>query len=151
MAKEIERKFLLTEGASIPIPAVYKNFIIKQGYVSSDIDHQVRIRLTKEAVIAIKFEGHLIRDEFEYVIPIEDGKEIYLKCDNKLEKKRLSFKKNKYHYDIDTYPNGLVVLEVEFDNIIDMNLWVKPDWIGEEVSGKSEYSNIVLAKQNLKF
>jgi CYTH domain-containing protein len=32
-----------------------------------------------------------------------------------------------------------------------MEKWVKPSWIGEEITKNSEYSNIVLAMQNLKF
>ena len=51
MAQEIERKFLLVEGASIPIPAKYKNFYIKQGYIHGDKDKNVRIRLTIDKAI----------------------------------------------------------------------------------------------------
>lgn len=153
MAKEIERKFLLTYGASIPIPAVYSKFNIKQGYISGDKDKNVRVRLTtSKAILGIKFTTEAITDEFEYEIPKKDGKEIYRKCEFKLEKRRLSFKgPQKVHYDVDSYPNGLVVVEVEFNSIEHMEKWVKPHWIDEEVTGKAEYSNVVLAKENLIF
>ncbi len=152
MAKEIERKFLLTEGTSIPIPAKYTNFYIKQGYIHGDKDKNVRIRLTiDKAVLGIKFTDEEITDEFEYEIPQADGRAIYAKTINRVEKKRLSFKRNKVHYDVDTYPNGIIIVEAEFESIYQMKNWVKPSWIGEEVTGYEQYSNVVLARQNLTF
>jgi adenylate cyclase len=150
--KEIEKKFLLAEGASIPIPAVFSKFKIKQAYLFAEQDKQVRIRLSnKKATLGIKYTEGLVRDEFEYDIPIEDGKLMYNKSTNKLEKQRLSFKRGSEHYDVDSYPNGFIVVEVEFNDEDKMDKWVKPRWIGEEVTNDPTYSNIVLAKQNLKF
>jgi CYTH domain-containing protein len=44
-------------------------------------------------------------------------------------------------------------VEVEFKSIKQMKVWEKkiPHWIGQEITGVSKYSNIALAKQNLKF
>jgi adenylate cyclase len=152
MGKEIERKFLLAAGASIPIPAKFSKFGIKQGYIHGDMDKNIRIRLTsKFAVLGVKFTQGTIRDEFEYDITMEDGKTIYDKCLWKLEKKRLSFKRNNVHYDVDSYPNGIVVIEAEFTSEEQMNGWVKPSWIGEEVTNDGKYSNVVLAQQILTF
>jgi CYTH domain-containing protein len=150
--KEIERKFLLSDGSSIPIPAKFEKFKIKQAYIFADKDKQVRIRLTKtKAVLCVKYTEGLVRDEFEYKIPLKDGKMMYEKSNTKLEKQRLSFKRSSEHYDVDTYPNGYVVVEVEFKDEEKLNNWVKPNWIGEEITQDSKYSNIVLAQQNLKF
>jgi adenylate cyclase len=152
MGKEIERKFLLAVGVSIPIPAKFRKFGIKQGYIHGDMDKNIRIRLTrKAAVLGIKFTQGPLRDEFEYEIPEKDGQAIYDKAIWKLEKLRLAFKSKKIHYDIDTYPNGMVVIEAEFTSEEQMNAWVKPSWIGEEVTNDSKYSNVVLAQQNLRF
>ncbi len=152
MAKEIERKFLLTKGASIPIPAKYSNFYIKQGYIHGDKDKNVRIRLTiDKAVLGIKFTDEAITDEYEYEIPQTDGRAIYAKTTNRVEKKRLSFKRNKVHYDVDSYPNGVIVVEAEFKSVEQMNEWKKPSWIGDEVTGFEEYSNVVMSQQNLTF
>jgi adenylate cyclase len=152
MGKEIERKFLLAVGTSIPIPANFSKFGIKQGYIHGDMDKNIRIRLTlKKAILGIKFTSGTVRDEFEYEIPKAEGVEIYKKCEWKLEKKRLSFKRGGVHYDVDSYPNGIIVVEAEFKSEEDMNAWVKPLWIGQDISNDSKYSNIVLAKQNLIF
>ena len=150
--KEIERKFLLADGASIPIPAKFEKFKIKQAYIFAEKDKQVRVRITtSKAVLGIKYTEGIVRDEFEYKIPLKDGKLMYEKSTAKLEKNRLSFKRSSEHYDIDTYPNGYIVVEVEFKSEKTMNNWEKPRWIGEEITNDSKYSNIILAQQNLKF
>jgi CYTH domain-containing protein len=150
MGKEIEKKFLLA--GSIPIPAKHQKLLIKQGYISAEKGKQVRIRLyTTKAVLGIKFTGGQVREEFEYEIPMSDGKNLYNKCSWTLEKKRLTFKRGKEQYDIDTYPNGITFVEVEFKSLKNMENWVKPSWIGEDITDNKDYSNIVLAQQNLKF
>lgn len=155
MAQEIERKFLLAEGATSPVFGDYSKIKIKQGYISGDKDKNVRIRLINgkepKAILGIKFTNEAITDEFEYEIPMEEGIQIYEKTESKLEKKRISFDFNKVHYDLDIYPNGLQIIEAEFKSVDQMEKWVKPEWIGEDVSGQSEYSNVVLAKQQLLF
>jgi CYTH domain-containing protein len=153
MGKEIERKFLLAEGSSIPIPRVHRKYIIKQGYLHAEKGKQVRIRIYNDlkAYIGVKFTESQIRDEFEYPIPLEDGLVMYDKTQDKLEKKRLSFRRGKEHYDVDTFPNGLTFVEVEFKSLKAMENWEKPSWMGEEITGVGEYSNIKLAKKNLMF
>jgi adenylate cyclase len=146
MAKEIERKFLLAEGASIPIPAKYERFKIKQGYLLAEKGKQIRVRLTQtKAVITIKYTANIVRDEYE--IPMKDGKEIYSKCELRIEKKRLSFSRGGVHFDVDTFINGIQFVEVEFKSLKDMKNWVKPQWLGKEITKDKRYSNIILAKQ----
>lgn len=152
MAKELERKFLLAENAKLPKISLCQRYNIKQGYIHAEKGKQVRIRLySDKAVIGIKYTSNLLRDEFEYPIPLKDGKAIYDKCAWRLEKRRLSFNLNKYHYDVDTFPNGMKWVEVEFKNQKAMDKWVKPDWLGEEITSVSKYSNVTLAKKNLTF
>jgi adenylate cyclase len=153
MGKEIERKFLLAEGTSIPIPRVHQKLTIKQGYLHAEKGKQVRIRIYDDfkAYIGVKFTESQIRDEFEYLIPLEDGELMYEKTEQKLEKRRLSFSRGKEHYDVDTFPNGLTFVEVEFKSMKAMENWEKPSWLGEEITGVGKYSNINLAKKDLKF
>ncbi len=152
MAKEIERKFLLAKGTSIPIPGVYSKINIKQGYIFIEKDKHLRIRLYKDsAVLCLKYTSGPVRDEYEYTVPMKDGKEMYSKCTMKLEKRRLTFKRFNENYDVDSFPNGIQFVEVEFKSLKDSKSWVKPHWIGKEITGVSKYSNITLAKQNLKW
>jgi adenylate cyclase len=148
MGKEIEKKFLLVDGASIPIPAKYERFKIKQGYLLAEKGKQIRVRLTKtKAVITIKYTANVVRDEYEYEIPMKDGKEIYQKCELKLEKERLSFSRGNIHFDVDSFINGIQFVEVEFKTLKDMEKWVKPQWLGQEITNNKKYSNIILAKE----
>ena len=155
MGKEIERKFLLMYGVVVPIPQDSEKTLIKQGYIHADMEKHVRVRIYDSepslGVIGIKYTESLVRDEFEFEIPIEDAQFMYDKSDMKLEKKRISFVIGDEHYDLDYFPNGLSFVEVEFKSIEAMGKWEKPNWIGEEITGVKEYSNITLAKKNLKF
>lgn len=152
MGKEIERKFLLRKGSSVPTPKNFVKLNIKQGYIHAEKGKQVRVRITNNLLgnVCIKFTNTIVRDEFEYQIPLKDAKVMYEMAPLKVEKKRISFNR-KVNYDIDTYPNGLVVVEVEFKTLDQMNKWVKPDWLGIEITGNNRYSNITLAKKNLKW
>ena len=152
MGKEIERKFLLSKSIVVEIPEHHQKFHIKQGYLLAERGRQVRIRITSdEAVIGIKFTDNIIRDEFEYKIPMNEGYEIYDKLTLSVEKIRTSFKIGQYHYDIDLFPNGMQFCEVEYMSLEDMLNWVKPEWLGDEITGVSKYSNIRLAEKNLRF
>ena len=158
MGKEIERKFLLAEGASIPIPETHMKMTIKQGYIHVEKDKQIRVRLSRWggqdfANVCIKYTGKLVRDEFDFPVQskLKDAKALYKKCKYTLEKKRLTFSKGHEHYDIDTFPNGMTFVEVEFMTLGKMKKWKKPSWLGKEITNESKYSNIVLAKKNLKF
>ncbi len=152
MGKEIERKFLLAEGTSIPIPAKFNKFKIKQAYLTAEKGKQIRVRIMPNmAVLTVKFTGGLVRDEFEYEIPMTDAHEIYDKCKTSLEKNRLAFSRGDEHYDVDSFPNGMIFAEVEFKSLEHMDKWVKPHWLGKEITGVNRYSNISLAKKKLKF
>jgi CYTH domain-containing protein len=177
MGKEIERKFLLAKGTSIPIPEDYSKLKIQQGYISVEKDKQVRVRITTEgsgektihsrggivtvrmvdASICIKYTSKLVRDEFEFDVDLDEAKSLFKKCQWSIEKKRLSFDShvtpNEVHYDVDSFPNGMQWIEVEFSSVKAMKKWEKnkPSWIGKEITGVRKYSNITLAKKNLKF
>jgi CYTH domain-containing protein len=147
MPKEIERKFLI---ANRPVPydgAIGKH--LKQGYVMLSKDKQLRVRIIddKKAYMCLKYTSNFVRDEYEYEIPLVDAIEIYDKCKYRLTKTRFTMKK-KYTIDIDVYLSGLVVIEVEFKNEKDANDFIPLDWMGTEVTGDKNYSNISIAKKN---
>lgn len=151
MGKEIERKFLLDK----PIPWNLDNQkLIKQGYIFVSKNKQLRVRIiNNQAYICLKYTKDKVRDEYEYEIPLIDGLEMYKNCTNKLEKLRNTVKPLNFNYtvDIDTYPNELVVAEVEFNSVEDCDMFKPFDWFGIEITGNKNYSNILLSKQNLKF
>jgi CYTH domain-containing protein len=149
MAKEIERRFLVR--GEFPLD-IGRPKLIKQGYIFAGKDKQLRIRLIDNtAFLCLKFTEDVVRDEFEYEIPLVDGLAIYEKCEAKLEKIRNSMNGKTSHLDVDTYPNGWVIAEVEFQSKEDSDNFVPVSWFGEEITGQFQYSNIALARRNTKF
>ena len=139
--KEYERKFLLKQ---LP-EGLTESKHIQQGYLMFDGNKHLRIRVInhKKAVLTYKTVNSAIdRDEYEYEIPLEHGIELMLSTNIKLQKKRYSFASGKNHVDIDIYPDGTAVVEIEYESEL-LNL---PDYCGEEITGSRKYSNIEIAK-----
>lgn len=148
MGREIERKFLLSSDAWRGL--VTRSDTIRQGYLSSTGGLTVRIRTIndRKGFITIKSGGSAIeRAEYEYEIPIEDARELLMRCPGRLIEKR------RHHLDlvggewvVDEFAGrhaGLILLEVELPSVsASIEL---PNWLGEEVSGKAEYYNSTLA------
>ena len=141
MNKEIERKFLLCY-----FPDGYDKECkhIEQHYIS---EHpEVRIRKINDIyTMTIKSDGDLIRSEFERAITKEEFfglKEMSLGC---VIKKRYIFGK----FEIDVYENicDLKVVEVEFDSVSDSEKFIKPDWLGTEITYDKKYKSKNLALQ----
>lgn len=149
MAKEKERKFKLKH---LPNGMPLKSFAsvnIKQGYLMFEGNKHLRVRIYNDHYGFICFKTIISdqeKNEYEYEIPLEEALELYNSTNIKLEKTRIpTFDDYGNHIDIDIYPNGLQVVEIEFDEFPP----ALPDYFGEEVTGQKEYSNIYIAKQNV--
>jgi len=149
MGKEIERKFL--------VKGEFKNFSIKeikidQAYLSVDPFRIVRIRNAGlKSYITIKgihSEGKQGRDEWEFEIPAKTGREIMEIClPGKIIKTRYIVPYKDHIFEVDEFHDkneGLVVAEIELS--AENEYFEKPDWLGEEVTGKPEYQNSNLRK-----
>lgn len=138
---EKERKFLLKS------PEILDNKnseVIIQGYLMLEGDKQLRIRIidNNDAYLTYKKEHKLFRDEYEYIIPLQDGLELLASTNIKLMKRRYQiFKNDEYDIIVDVYDSGLAVVEIEYKNKLD-NV---PAYCGDEITGKLEYSNINIA------
>ncbi|MDD5765150.1 MAG: CYTH domain-containing protein [Candidatus Marinimicrobia bacterium] len=143
MSKEIERKFLV-------VSDVYKSKGVAeryvQGYLCSLPERIVRMRIAgKRAFLTIK--GKMVgisRDEYEYQIPLNDAHEILDKlCEKPLiEKDRWIVTVDNLVWIVDEFHGeneGLAVAELELKD--ETQPFVKPDWIGREVTGASRYFN----------
>jgi adenylate cyclase len=148
VGREIERKFLV-KGDAWRGQAT-KSDTIRQGYLSSSGGVTVRIRTVNDrrGFITIKSGGASIeRAEYEYEIPIEDARELLMRCPGRLiEKRRHHLDLSGGEWVVDEFAGrhtGLILLEVELPSAasgIDL-----PDWLGDEVTGKAEYYNSTLA------
>ena len=90
MAKEIERKFLLKNDNWKTQFSSRK--IIKQGYLSTQKERTVRVRILGEkGFLTIKGETvGMTRLEFEYEIPVQEANELLELCKKPLIEKELS-------------------------------------------------------------
>jgi adenylate cyclase len=146
MAIEKERKFLLKY---LPSECV-KGEKLLQGYLEKSSNSQLRVRLYEtKACLTYKTEhGTNSRNEYEYEIPYKDGIELYNNALYRLEKTRYKTSFNNNLVDIDIYPNGIKVVEIEYETeLLPSDI---PEYCGEEVSNVKEYSNIYIAMNNGK-
>ncbi|OHX67564.1 CYTH domain-containing protein [Flammeovirga pacifica] len=150
MAIEIERKFLLQ---SFDVTLATNSSRIVQGYICSDTDKTVRIRIKKEkGFITIKGksdEEGLARYEWEKEIPLDEAEALLKLCSGGvIDKIRYEVVAGKHTYEVDVFEKenqGLIIAEVELSE--KNETFEKPIWVGEEVTGDPKYYNAMLMKK----
>ena len=152
MAKEIERKYLVTDESWREEIASRTRF--RQGYIASLEDRSVRVRIMGEeaAKLTIKVgTGALIRDDYEYDSPVADAEELLKSVPGFiLEKIRYTVEHEGFTWEIDVFDGlyrGLIVAEVEMRSEADQP--ALPAWVGDEVTGDRRFSNQQLATDDL--
>lgn len=148
MAKEIERKFLLTSDAWRR--EVTRSARIVQGYLSSSPGATVRVRrLGDTAFLTVKGRAEGIsRDEFEYEIPVDDAEAMLRLAGRLVEKTRHYVERGAVTFEIDEFSGrnaGLVVLEVELED--EAQEFERPPYLGREISFDRRFSNSALAER----
>ena len=150
MAKEIERKFLVTGDDWRPGA---RGVPYRQGYLSAGAEARctVRARIAgARAWLTIKGRATAgARDEYEYPIPVADAEEMLerLCAGGSIEKfrYRVPFAGHTWEVDEFTGENApLVVAEVELVRI-DAEVTL-PSWVGREVTYDPLYTNAALAR-----
>ena len=143
MGIEIERKYLLKNEDWRS--EVASRTIIKQGYLNSDKERTVRIRVRNEkGYLTIKGESkNATRQEFEYEIPISDAESLLLLCKKPIiEKTRHLVLVDDKTWEIDDFAGenkGLILAEIELET--EEEKVRIPSWVGEEVTQDSRYFN----------
>ena len=147
---EIERKYLVTSDSYKQLAVA--RYHICQGYISREKTGTVRIRITDDkAYLTIKGKpaaGHFARYEWEKEIPIQEAQELMRLCEpGMIDKTRYLVKSGKHVFEVDEFygeNEGLTIAEVELESADES--YVKPDFIGEEVTGDVRYYNSFLMK-----
>ncbi|HEX2954827.1 MAG TPA: CYTH domain-containing protein [Bacillota bacterium] len=152
MGQEIERKFLVV-GDQYKVGSV--RHYIRQGYLCNEPERVVRVRIEDEnGLITIKGRTvGLTRPEFEYEIPLEDA---VLLLENlcpkpQIEKYRYRIEINGSMWEVDEFLGenaGLVVAEIELAT--EDTGYVRPAWLGDEVTFDSRYINANLVRTPYK-
>jgi adenylate cyclase len=149
MGKEIERKFLV-KGEFMHLAR--KEIKILQSYMSIDTDKTIRLRIADDkAFISIKSRiqnNSIIRDEWEIPVPVSDALDMMKIClPGKIIKTRYLVPFGHHIYEVDVFHDkneGLIIAELEL--LSETEEFEKPEWLGEEVTGKPEYYNANLIK-----
>jgi CYTH domain-containing protein len=132
--------------------AAYDKNRIVQGFLSTDPDKTVRIRIKEEkGYITIKGrtdEGGTSRKEWEYAVDLNDARELLQLCGGTLvDKIRYLVKSGKHVFEVDEFlglNEGLVIAEVELKSPEEKI--IQPAWLGKEVTGDPKYYNAQLSK-----
>lgn len=145
MAVEIERKFLVMGQPWLQVPGV----VFRQGYLNRDKARTVRVRVAGAAAF-LTIKGVSVgatRAEFEYPIPLADAETLLALCEGPLiEKTRHVLIHAGTVWELDVFAGenaGLVVAEVELQS--EDQAFVRPGWLGDEVTQDARYFNSNLA------
>lgn len=148
MPKETERKFLVRNDS---FKAFSSPVHIRQGFLSSDKERVVRIRLAgEEAFLTVKgISRGATRAEFEYPIPADEARYMLENLCEKpvIDKHRYVIREGAAKWEVDVFHGeneGLVIAEIELED--EDQEFSKPDWIGEEVTEDPRYFNANLIR-----
>ncbi len=153
MAQEIERKFLVKGEFK---DSSTERLRIVQGYLSSVPERTVRVRIMGgKGFITVKGAGSqsgASRFEWEKEIPVSEAEELLKICEpGIIDKIRFIVPFEGHVFEVDEFygdNEGLVMAEVELDD--ENEVFAKPGWLGEEVTGNSRYYNSNLMKSPFK-
>lgn len=149
MPQEIERKFLVTGEYK---SQSYAQSRIVQGYISSARGRTVRVRIRDtQGYLTIKGAANASgtsRYEWEKEIPLAEAEDLMKLCEpGIIDKTRYLVRSGNHTFEVDEFygeNEGLTVAEVELAS--EDESFVKPDFIGQEVTGDVRYYNSQLMK-----
>ena len=149
MGVEIERKFLVVGDHWRQLG---ERVLLRQGYLSTDPARTVRVRIEDgEGVLTIKGKSvGATRGEWEYPIPLADATQLldHLCPAPLVEKYRTRVTVGNHVWEVDEFlgaNQGLIVAEIELAS--EDELFLLPDWAGNEVTGQRQYYNSQLIQR----
>ena len=157
---EIERKFLVKSDAFMK--EAEKKYEIVQGYLCKEPGKTIRVRIRDDKAFLTIKSGRLRpgigKFEWEREIDLEDAKELMMLClpgvicktryvlqikgVSGLVDERVSGLADERKWEVDVFhghKEGLVLAEIELED--ENEVFEKPEWLGEEVTGQPEYYN----------
>ena len=151
---EIERKFLVLSNDFVT-EAFSKKRIV-QAYLSSNPERTVRIRIKEDnAFLTIKGKGNAsgtTRLEWETEIPVSDAEQLLLICEEGIiDKIRYEIIVGSHTFEVDVFAGeneGLIMAEIELES--ENDIFVKPIWLGQEVTNDERFYNAYLSKKPFK-
>lgn len=151
---EIERKFLVKSDDFKT--AAFRKYEIAQGYLSSNPERTVRIRIKGESgFLTIKGKSNetgTTRLEWETEIALAEAKPLLSLCEKgMIIKTRYEVKVDNHVFEVDEFSGeneGLIVAEIELKD--ENEAFEKPYWLGKEVTNEPKYYNAALSHNPYK-
>jgi CYTH domain-containing protein len=151
---EIERKFLV-DSEEFKKEAIRKERIV-QGFLNTDPLRTVRIRIKGDkGYITVKGKGNrngTTRFEWEKEISVKEADAlIKLSEPGAIDKLRYYVEAGKHMFEVDEFlgdNSGLIIAEIELGH--EDEDFLKPQWLGEEVTAITKYYNSQLSKNPFK-
>lgn len=151
MLQEIERKFRVKNTTFLQ--DIKSKSKIVQGYLSSNPDRTVRIRVkNNKGFITIKgrsSDSGTTRLEWEKEIDFQEAHQLMNLCEDFIiEKTRYEVIFQNQLFEIDIFEGkneGLIIAEIELESE-NQNL-IFPDWLGREVTGDIRFYNAYLSRK----
>ncbi|KAB1156038.1 CYTH domain-containing protein [Flavobacterium luteum] len=151
---EIERKFLVTS-EDFKKQAFAKHEIA-QGYLNSNPDRTVRIRIKGESgFLTIKGKNNasgVTRFEWETEIALMEAKPLLALCEKGIIlKTRYEIRVGKHVFEVDVFHSdndGLIIAEIELSS--EEELFEKPNWLGKEVTNDNRFYNSYISQKPFK-
>ena len=151
MALEVERKFLVKNNDYKQQAYLTKK--IKQGYLNTDKSRTVRVRIQDDkAFLTIKGKSNAAgttRFEWEKEIDKKEAEQLLLLCEPSIiDKTRFLIKNEHLTFEVDEFKeanDGLVLAEIELNS--EQETFLKPNWLGKEVTGDIRYYNSYISKK----
>ncbi len=149
MAKEIERKYLVTSSGYREMAS--RIIHITQAYLNTDPRSTVRVRIIdNHGKLTVKgITRGATRDEWEFDIPTNDARDMIAACacSKIIDKCRYIVNFEGHCWEVDEFHGeheGLVVAEIELRD--ESERFELPGFIGREVTGDTRYYNSSLAE-----
>lgn len=147
---EIERKFLVTSLDFLEESSLSTRIV--QGFLNTHPERTVRIRIQGgDGFITVKGISNTagtIRTEWEKRISVEDAEALLKLCEpGIIDKTRYEIKVGNHLFEVDIFDGnnkGLIIAEIELNS--ENEPFIKPKWLGPEVTGNTKYYNSQLSK-----
>ncbi|MEQ8421183.1 CYTH domain-containing protein [Arenibacter algicola] len=151
---EIERKFLV-KSETFKTDAVQKERIV-QGFLNTDPLRTVRVRIKGDkGYMTVKGKGNhngTTRFEWEKEITVKEADAlIKLSEPGVIDKLRYYIEVGKHIFEVDEFfgdNSGLIIAEIELEH--EDEDFLKPQWLGDEVTADVRYYNSQLSKNPFK-
>ena len=147
---EIERKFLVKSDAYKK--EAFQDTRIIQGFLNTHKERTVRIRVKGDlgfiTIKGLSSKNGLSRFEWEKEITSKEAESLLILCEPTIiDKIRYEVRLGQHVFEVDEFFGdnaGLIIAEVELEH--ETEIFEKPIWLGEEVTGQIKYYNSQLSK-----